>query len=317
MIILTTKVEMKNVLQKLEQTDSRIKCLLVVAFAYILLMVSMSNVEAMNTLENYTPSVNISLQDGVSEPVGYLVKQGTVSEVLDQLGLELNDEDYTNLDLNQTINEEETLEINRVTYKEEKSQEAVAYQTINQAGNKSAISGSRVAREGQDGIIENTFRVRYLNDVETSRELINQTMIQEPVDEIIESNTIDEGTAFTGRLTVYGGDCNGCSGRAASGVSLNASGVNNSNSAKLNYNGGSYYALAADPSIPFGTIIEIRNHNLSLEPVIYGIVVDRGGAIKGNKIDIYYGMENGPRYFSGGTSNRTQFKIVSMGKGRI
>ena len=139
MIILTTKVEMKNVLQKLEQTDSRIKCLLVVAFAYILLMVSMSNVEAMNTLENYTPSVNISLQDGGSEPVGYLVKQGTVSEVLDQLGLELNDEDYTNLDLNQTINEEETLEINRVTYKEEKSQEAVAYQTINQAGNKSAI----------------------------------------------------------------------------------------------------------------------------------------------------------------------------------
>lgn len=49
---------------------------------------------------------------------------------------------------------------------------------------------------------------------------------------------------------------------------------------QLSYNGGSYYCLAADPSIPFGTIIKITNHNLGIESTAYGIVVDRGGAIK-------------------------------------
>lgn len=308
---------MKNVLQKLEQTDSRIKCLLVVAFAYVLLMLGISNVEAMNTLDNYVPSVNIYIKDGASEPTGYLVKEGTVEDVLNQLGFELNEEDFTSVELTQEISEQQTLEINRITYEEEKTQEDIPYETINRAGNKSSISGSRVAQTGQNGIMENTFRVRYQNEIETGRELISAAVIQEPVSEIIESNTIAEGTAFTGRLTTFGGDCNGCSGRAASGVRLDGNGVNNSGSAKMNYNGGSYYALAADPSIPFGTIIEIRNHNLSLEPVIYGIVVDRGGAIKGNKIDIFFGLERGNRFFSGGTSNRTQFKIVSMGKGRI
>ena len=47
----------------------------------------------------------------------------------------------------------------------------------------------------------------------------------------------------------------------------------------------------------------------------YGIVVDRGGAIKGNKIDIFNGTEAG-KYFTGGTSNDTQFKIISVGSGK-
>ena len=88
-----------------------------------------------------------------------------------------------------------------------------------------------------------------------------------------------------------------------------------SHSAKLSYNGGSYYCLAADPSIPFGTIIKITNHNLGIESTAYGIVVDRGGAIKKNHIDIFNGTEAG-KYFKGGTSNNTQFEIVSVGSGK-
>ena len=52
-------------------------------------------------------------------------------------------------------------------------------------------------------------------------------------------------------------------------------GVKGSHSATLSYKGGSYYCLAADPSIPFGTIIKITNHNLGIESTAYGIIVDR------------------------------------------
>ncbi|WRK53208.1 3D domain-containing protein [Coprobacillaceae bacterium CR2/5/TPMF4] len=141
-------------------------------------------------------------------------------------------------------------------------------------------------------------------------------MISPATDTIIETGTLQEGAYFTGRLTTYGGDCAGGNGTSSSGIKLSPiSGVQGSNSAKLTYNGRSYYCLAADPSIPFGTIIEISNHNLSIESTAYGIVVDRGGAIKGNKIDIFNGTEAG-KYFSGGTSNNTQFKIISVGSGK-
>ena len=39
--------------------------------------------------------------------------------------------------------------------------------------------------------------------------------------------------------------------------------------------------LAADPSVPFGTVIHIPGYG-------YGRVEDRGGAIKGNKLDLWF-----------------------------
>ena len=110
--------------------------------------------------------------------------------------------------------------------------------------------------------------------------------VTEKTDTIIAHGTIQPGAYFTGKLTTYGGDCAGGNGTSSSGISLSpTTGVKGSHSAKLSYNGGSYYCLAADPSIPFGTIIKITNHNLGIESTAYGIVVDRGGAIKKNHIE--------------------------------
>ena len=39
--------------------------------------------------------------------------------------------------------------------------------------------------------------------------------------------------------------------------------------------------LAADPSVPFGTIVHIPGYG-------YGRVEDRGGAIRGNKLDLWF-----------------------------
>ena len=130
--------------------------------------------------------------------------------------------------------------------------------------------------------------------------MLSSEVVTEKTDTIIAHGTIQPGAYFTGKLTTYGGDC---------------AGVKGSHSAKLSYKGGSYYCLAADPSIPFGTIIKITNHNLGIESTAYGIVVDRGGAIKKNHIDIFNGTEAG-KYFKGGTSNNTQFEIVSVGSGK-
>ena len=256
----------------------------------------------------------VTVEDGNTGQKGYLVRQNSVSDVLDELGIVVNPQDIVNLDLNYVVNDGDLIQITRVNEANIEEVVAVKSNTINTTGLE--LFTTKVAQQGQDGQVKNTYRVTYQNGNEVSRQLIGSEVISPATDTIIETGTLQEGAYFTGRLTTYGGDCAGGNGTSSSGIKLSPiSGVQGSNSAKLTYNGRSYYCLAADPSIPFGTIIEISNHNLSIESTAYGIVVDRGGAIKGNKIDIFNGTEAG-KYFSGGTSNNTQFKIISVGSGK-
>lgn len=297
---------MKNMMRKFEESDSRIKILLVVAVAYVMIVFGFNHVDAMTTIENYTPAINITVKDGSSDAVGLLVKQATVEEIINDLGIVLGEEDFLNMEVNALLEDNQQIEVNRITYREEIIEEEVAFD-LEQQGEVVSGADIEVLQEGENGLEEKTYKIKLQNDEEVSRELIHTSTIKEPVTRI--ENHVAP-TTFSGRLTTYGGDCVGCSGVTAAGIVLNENGANNSGSAKVFYNGGWYYVLAADRSIPFGTVIEISNHNLTLEPVIYGVVLDRGGDITGGKIDIFSGSERGARFFGGGTSYNTQFRIV-------
>lgn len=297
---------MKVIVEKMSEVDSRIKMLLLVAFAYFGLSFGFNHVEAMTTLENYTPAINVMIKDGTNEVVGQLVKQSTAKNIIKDLGIVLNDEDYLNLDDNALVEDYQTIEIHRITYKEEVKEEEIPFDTI-KTGDVSDDADVEITTVGQNGLKNCTYRIRLDDDTEVSRELIKEEVTKEPISQV---ENYTDPKVFTGRLTTYGGDCSGCTGRTASGVTLNANGANGSGSAQVYYNGGWYYVLAADASIPFGTIIEISNHNLNLPDVIYGVVLDRGGAISGGNIDIFYGQQSGVRFFSGGTSYNTTFRIV-------
>ena len=305
---------MNKIKEAVIKADPRMKGLVVVMIAYIGIMFAVFNVGATDQIDNYVETIDVTVEDGNTGQRGYLVRQNSVSDVLDELGIVVNPQDIVNLDLNYVVNDGDLIQITRVNEANIEEVVAVKSNTINTTGLE--LFTTKVAQQGQDGQVKNTYRVTYQNGNEVSRQLIGSEVISPATDTIIETGTLQEGAYFTGRLTTYGGDCAGGNGTSSSGIKLSPiSGVQGSNSAKLTYNGRSYYCLAADPSIPFGTIIEISNHNLSIESIAYGIVVDRGGAIKGNKIDIFNGTEAG-KYFSGGTSNNTQFKIISVGSGK-
>ena len=68
--------------------------------------------------------------------------------------------------------------------------------------------------------------------------------------------------------TAYTANCSGCSGTTATGVNLHA----NPNSK----------VIAVDPRvIPLGTKVHVEGYG-------YAIAADTGGAIKGNKIDVFF-----------------------------
>ncbi len=94
--------------------------------------------------------------------------------------------------------------------------------------------------------------------------------------------------SFMGTLTGYGPDCPGCLGMVYCKPYPN---VQNGN---IYYNDSEYgkiRILAADYSIPCGSIIHIENFKFVPENEFIGIVLDRGSAIVGLTMDLLYPSE--------------------------
>ena len=168
--------------------------------------------------------------------------------------------------------------------------------------------------EGVDGTKDIIYNVRKINGEEVSREEIGSEITTEPINRTIEVGSITTGYTFSGKLTSYGADCIGCGTRTAAGLYVTVNGVKNERKATLSFNGGEYYVLAADPQFPFGTIVKISNHNYNLPDPLYGIVLDRGGAVKGTTMDIFSGSQASPLF--GGSGSTVNYEIIQYGDGR-
>lgn len=305
---------MKTIKQIISDADPRLKGVLVIMIAYVIVMATTITAGATQEIKGYKETIEIQYQDGAQEAKDYLVRQDSVKNVLKELDVTLGNKDTVNKDMSYIVQSKDLLQVNRISEEEVEEVQYVDSQTIETTGLH--LFTTEVVQQGQQGQINNKVKVTYENGKIVKKELLSSEVVTEKTDTIIAHGTVQPGAYFTGKLTTYGGDCAGGNGTSSSGISLSpTTGVKGSNSAKLSYNGGSYYCLAADPSIPFGTIIKITNHNLGIESTAYGIVVDRGGVIKKNHIDIFNGTEAG-KYFRGGSSSNTQFEIVSVGSGK-
>ncbi len=93
---------------------------------------------------------------------------------------------------------------------------------------------------------------------------------------------------FTGTLTGYGPDCPGCGGHVYCKPYPD---VRNGNIYFNDSTYGKIRILAADYSIPCGSIIHIENYKFVENNEFIGIVLDRGSAIVGLTMDLLYPSE--------------------------
>lgn len=112
---------------------------------------------------------------------------------------------------------------------------------------------------------------------------------------------LNSDEAVSAYITTYGTDCVGCYnvngvGGTASGIGVSFNAVKQADGTwqdGITYEG--YYIVAANGSIPFGSIIKVSNHGYSgngLTPGVpfYAIVLDRG-AMTINHLDLFVGSQ--------------------------
>ena len=167
---------------------------------------------------------------------------------------------------------------------------------VSQSGSETV---DKVLQEGQNGLKEIKYKVRYEDDVEVKRDVISETVIKEPVEKIIQISTkvvsrsnsyrASSATSLSARvegitprvttLNVSAYTAATC-GKSASDPSYGktASGARAS----------SWYTVAAGPGIPMGTIIYVP-YFASQPNGGWFVVEDRGGAISNSRLDIYMG----------------------------
>ena len=122
-----------------------------------------------------------------------------------------------------------------------------------------------------------------------------------------ESKDVPVIKTYKGPMTAYGPDCVGCIGITSSGYN-----VLNGNIFYKDKTFGNIRILAADKSLPFGTIVRIKGLKKYPKGVI-AIVLDRGGAIGFNKrsyFDLLYESEKKTLTFG---CQYAQFDILRLG----
>lgn len=179
-------------------------------------------------------------------------------------------------------------------------QEEIPFETITKNVSKEGTETTdRVLQNGENGLKEIKYRVKYQDDVEIEKNVISETVIKEPVDKIIQIST-----KVTSRSAIRNSGISletakaSVEGMTPIAVTLNASAYTASTCGKPVGSSGygitasgaaakSYYTVAAGSAYPIGTVIYIPYFASSPNGGWF-VVQDRGGAISNNRIDIYF-----------------------------
>ena len=156
-------------------------------------------------------------------------------------------------------------------------EEEIPFETITKDVSNGSETTNRVIQYGKNGIREVTYKVKYKNGEEIERIELSSKVIKEPVDKIVQIQTkvtsryssrggaVTTATSGRYKVTAYCA-CMSCCGKTngitASGTMATAN-----------------RTIAAPSTFAFGTQVVINGQTDTVE--------DRGGAIQGNRIDVY------------------------------
>ncbi len=230
------------------------------------------------------------------EQVVYLTR-GNVSNVLEKAGVKVRVQDSVSYPLHQGIAPEMRIVVTRMDEQIIIETEALPYQVVAKTNSRLDEGVDKIVQDGKQGELERKILVVYKDGVEIARQ-VEESIVAEPVDHLVEKGTGKHFTNSRGLVVRYS-NTKKMSATAYS-AHYNSTGKNpgdkyygvTSSGRKVK----PHHTIAAPPNIPFGTKVYIpelvifwRNRGVEISGIF--TVEDRGGAIQGNKIDIYFESE--------------------------
>ena len=291
-------------MKKKQKTSSYIRKIL----GIVLVMVILSGVGVL-AVHTQVEDVKIELQNGYE--LTALTSSKKVADILNENNIILKEDEKVTPGLEEELTPGETIKITNkskqeiqvatvseegaetsidellenyapITEKIIKEQQPIPFETVTKASTEDTQDvTNKVIQEGEEGIKEITYKVKYQNGEEIEKTLLSEEVIKEPVQRIVQVDkkvtaraavtprVAEAGTATIGgetyKITAYcscAKCCGKATGRTAWGTRATAG-----------------RTVAAPAKFAFGTKLNIGGN-------IY-VVEDRGGAIQGNRIDIY------------------------------
>ena len=177
----------------------------------------------------------------------------------------------------------------------------IPYETVTKDATTTDGVVTKVIQKGNNGLKEITYRAKYRNDIEIERIVLEETIISEPVNQIVEVSKVT-GRSSTQRTQTISNPAITSTSSLAKKVAGKIPVVKNFNTSAYcscvkccNKTNGitssgakasSWYTLAAGKDYPIGTIIYIPYFKDKPNGGWF-VVQDRGGAISNSKLDVY------------------------------
>lgn len=214
----------------------------------------------------------------------------TVGEVCADAGYEISDDCKANYRADEVIVPGMKVEVFKHTYEVLTTDEIIPFDVdarINPSLNEGAVC---IVQEGINGKKTTVTKISYVNGVETSRQILSSGITQNPVTEIKEIGASKAIMTSRGEIvryskvikctaTAYDLSYASCGKNPGDrGYGITASGMK-----------AQYGVIAVDPRvIPLGTRLYVEAYDGNSWTYGYCIAGDTGGAIKGNRIDLFY-----------------------------
>lgn len=242
-------------------------------------------------VDHYT-TVSIKA-DGKTQKVR--VTGTTVAQALKSAGIETGKDDIIEPALDAELSDNAKITVKRVEYKEVTKTKEIPFETISKNSKDVYIGDTQVTQYGEKGSKEVVYKVKYVDGKKDSKEVISETVIKEPVEQI-ELKGQKKKQLSSGTVTQADGKLIDASGNEIAYSQL-ISGTCTAYTATGNLTATGEVAqvgrVAVNPNlIPYGTKMYIASPDGS---VVYGYCTasDTGGALMDGYVlvDLYYDTE--------------------------
>lgn len=199
-----------------------------------------------------------------------------VADILNELNIKLGEKDTVTPPMEGSVKEGEILRINRYKERTEKAMRDMPFATERRENPQMDVGSERVIQKGEASKVEEVVRISTVNGEETARIVLSSRVIREGKNEIVEVGTkpvenMIHGKKYKKKITMNGTAYDPSAGKwTASGTRARVG------------------AVAVDPRvIPLGTKLYIESAD-GFPTYGFAVAEDTGGAIKGNRIDLFY-----------------------------